>query len=112
MRDIIKTSVIRVDNLAQPEKSFKIETDLNRLLGVTTVNADSSSGKVTITYNLKFINFNDIETKLKNIGFPPSDGIFRKIKRGFIKFTEKNEIEGHKINYGYPPESHGKALKN
>ncbi len=98
MKDIVKTSVIRVKNMNRPDVSHEVEAMLGRVLGINQVVANIIKGKVKINYNLKFIDLSAIEKKLSDIGCPPSRGVLNSIKRGFIKFTEKNEIEGQRFN--------------
>jgi len=94
MKDIVKSTTIKITNIPHPEQLEQVEQNLNHLLGVNRVEGNYPKKQVRIDYNLRFVTYSALINKLSSIGHPASGGVFNAVKRRFIIFTEKNEIAG------------------
>lgn len=67
-----------------------INGNISKIEGINKVDA-MTDGKVTVEYNLEKVTLNKIEKEINKLGYKTNLGIWGKIKRGFINFTEENE---------------------
>jgi hypothetical protein len=57
--------------------------------GIADVHADKG-GHLTVTYDLRHLRLDDIETIAAKAGATPAGGLFNSLRRGWIKFTDDN----------------------
>ncbi len=70
-----------------------ITEGLEALTGTGSVTADWRKNRVTVTYDLTRVRFQEVEKLLADIGYPPDDGFIQRKKRQWLHFTEQNQVD-------------------
>jgi len=90
---LIKKRKIAVIGIQDQGSASKINDYLMKKEGMIDVDVDHQRGFVRVEYDLRRINFETIESSIKELGFDLSKKITEKFKRGMAKFTEQNELD-------------------
>ncbi|MBF0357051.1 MAG: heavy-metal-associated domain-containing protein [Magnetococcales bacterium] len=90
------TAKVKVTGMFCSQCGDAIVESISAIEGVTLVRTDWQKNRVTLTYDLKHINFLEIERLLTDIGHPPDDSFLSRLSRGWVLFKEKNQIDNLK----------------
>ncbi len=92
MNRIMKHHRIKVADSRVGARSASAGGTVADLPGVIEARFDGSDSLV-LKYDLFETNLERIEAALTRLGIVPAAGLFERIKRGWIRFTEKNEYD-------------------
>ena len=90
---LIKKRKIAVIGIKDESSANRVKNDLKKKEGIITVQVNEAKGYVEVEYDLRKINFEKIESAMKELGVELSKKITEKLKRGMAKFTEQNELD-------------------
>lgn len=71
----------------------RIETNLAELPGIQHVEAKGKRGKVRVVYNPFQLRQQKIEARLMELGYPPAETLWSRIRRGWQHFDESGFID-------------------
>lgn len=92
MTEITKRRTIDLAAIADESRRSEIQTAILQLDGVKRVEPESGGG-ISVEYNLIKISLQEIEEVIESKGHRPKLGLFGRLKRAFIHYTEQNEFD-------------------
>ncbi len=92
------SKTIRVSGMSRSGCEDKITGRLNGIDGVLKVKASAKSGKVKVSYDLRFVRLAALEAALAELGYPLARGFLADTLRDWGRFTEQNRIDAMKVD--------------
>ncbi|MBL7074455.1 cation transporter [candidate division KSB1 bacterium] len=87
----LKKRTILVRGLTCGDCEIKLESALGAFRGVKAVEVNPQRGEVWVEHDLGLVTLSEIEKEISNQGFELGVGMFDRIRRGWVHFTEENE---------------------
>lgn len=90
MSEILKERELRV----RPSEGWKekIRRGLASLPGLKRVHYQQN-GTIELRYDLRRVRLEEVEKAIEGIGISLSDGLWSRMKRGLIHYSEQNELD-------------------
>jgi len=90
-RTIVKRRMFSLDQPVTSDQAQRLTEALNQLMGVRNVRIENQ--KIAIIYDLLEVTAEQIERILEDTGSGLGSGWAKRLKRGWIHYTEENELD-------------------
>lgn len=87
----IKHRKITVENITCTGCEEKIISTLEMIKGIHSIDVDSKTGQVSVSYDLMKTDLGEIEQKIEGIGYKVHESFWGRLKDRYVHFTEDNE---------------------